>query len=182
MPGVQAIPTATEPARPAPINALTSQQALSLLKISLAGERRPIDDLIDWLRRENDASWLERAITGSGLASAAQLAALLDGRTGIEEIIAVKEASKSHLAEAQTSEHALGALAAYALSVASALVHHGRVISTRSRSEWSNVFTDLGEVLPEPWSQLFIRAAQAPSSIQSPPKSNHSPPGSPPRA
>ena len=78
------------------------------------------------------------------------------------ELVAVKERAKASMAEAVTKDEAAVATAAYFVTVAMALVHHGAMISSQPRDVLAAVLADLAGAAPAPWAELLMVAALRP--------------------
>lgn len=142
--------------------AVTPDQAARLLGIARHGPRRPVDDLIDRLRRPDGGAWFERTLDGFLGATLSETAHALErGRIGTIPLVAAKEAAKTRMVNAPSREAALEATACYFGVVASALAHFGEVITSRGREELDPLLIDLSDAAPPGWSSVFRRAAEA---------------------
>ena len=144
---------------PTPQPHLQKQTAVTMLSMGLVGKHRPLDDLIDRLSRPDGQVWLQTLLRRQDRTLPMSMQSLLDGTASLDQLKRTKDISKSLIADAETREMALGALAVYCLSVAAALVHHGQLISSQSREEWDTLFVDLSAVMPVPWRDLLMQAA-----------------------
>jgi len=144
-----------------PDDALTPRQAATLLALSVAGPRRPVDDLIERLRRPDGATWMAQALDAFSEQTIGVAAEdVLAGRVAPNDLVAAKEAAKARLADAKTIDDALGATLCYFAAAGAALAHHGEVISSRSRSDLQDVLIDLAAAAPPAWAELFEVAAE----------------------
>lgn len=135
----------------------TYHQASQLLELGLAGERRPIDELIRRLRqpdgRERLVEAAHKRIPPDGVQP------VITGLLTCKQLISLKEQAKTWLAEAATQDDATVALAIYCICIAGAAVHYRRLISSQMPEQWQLFLTDLAEVAPESWTELLLDAA-----------------------
>jgi hypothetical protein len=139
---------------------LTSEQASTLLKLGLAGPRRPVDDLIDRLTKPDAADWLFAALEAGpvrGMGSPSSL--LAHGKATLAQLESIKERSKAALKAGIDSDMRLAGIAGYFLALAAGLFHHHKLIGGRERTELNAVMLDLASVAPEPFSRLLSEAA-----------------------
>jgi hypothetical protein len=145
---------------------LTVEKATVFLRLGLEGPRRPVDDLIDRLRRSSGGSWLNDALQAGplkGQGSASEL--LIDGKATIAQLIAIKDRSKALVKEAVAGELRLAGIAGYFLSIAAGLQHHGKLITTRDHDQLAEILLDLAEAAPEPFKGLLSHAAVREPSV-----------------
>jgi hypothetical protein len=129
-----------------------------LLKLGLTQPRRPIDELIERLSRDDGATWFlglcqRQPLNLFGLANEA----LPGGRASVAQLTELKETGKRMLRESGTDSRLIG-MATYFLAVAAALANHGALICSRTREELDPVLLDLATVLPGQWSEMLGRA------------------------
>lgn len=141
---------------------LNERSALRLLRLGLSQPNRPVDALIDRLLAPGGHDWFRKTLQGPTFRTCVgePESALVRGRVLLVQLTALKEAAKS-LGADRDRENRLIARAAYDLSIAAALAHFGRIITGQRRSELLPVLTDLSEALPEPWSEMVLRATEA---------------------
>ena len=82
-----------------------------------------------------------------------------EGDVDIEALRRSKALAKRRAIRLRHGLWSEGPTAVYFLSVASGLVHHQALLSSRSRLEIDPVFLDLGETLDGTWKAFFERAA-----------------------
>ena len=138
----------------------SAEDALRLLTKCVLTERRPVDELVDRLRADDAEAWFSHALDLEGL-TLAQQQELLNGGMSRNELLALKEASKTHVAEAFNSEQGLAALLVYCLSVASAQAHAGELPSSQPRELWDQTWVQIADVAPTKWRDLLLKAAGA---------------------
>lgn len=157
------------PSKSAPDSStISASQASVFLKLGITGPRRPVDDVIDQLRKDRSGQWLTGALQGgpiaalgsaSGGASAADL--LANGKATLEQCSAIKEKSKKIVKHAVSPQERLGGIAGYFISIAAGLRHHDVLLTTHDREELAGILLDLAEVAPEPYATLLSEAALA---------------------
>src|SRR5213078_4402008 len=86
---------------------LRASTAMTMLGLAAARSTRPVDELIRRLRQPDGLSWLDIAVPTCGRTAPDQIAALLDGRANLEQMIAHKDRSKQQIAAAAGMDHAL---------------------------------------------------------------------------
>lgn len=157
------------PGHGADAGALGQQQAARLLKMGISGPRRSVDDLITRLEAP-DSEFFFRSLMRTGLlttiprtAAGAGADALCKPGLTIEQLTEVKDQSKNQAATSKSRDDYLAGVAAYYLSIAAALAHHGRLISATNRREMNDALLDLAASVPEPWADLLAQGALAPA-------------------
>lgn len=139
---------------------LGASDASHLLELGLSGPKRPIDRLIDRLSQPDAFLWLEKnLLSGPAGAFGDPLVYLVEGKATLDQLIAIKQTSKSLLGASPGDEANLTALAGYFFAVAAALVHHQTVICSRPRDEMTTALLDLAAVAAEPWATLLSDAS-----------------------
>lgn len=134
-----------------------------LLELGLAQPRRPVDALIDRLGATDGPAWFDRFLSTGPLAQTGDpVGALIDGAIQLDQLEAIKGASKALLAGAIAEDDRLAGLAGYFLTIAAGLAHHGSNLSSRSLGDLHPVLMDLASVCPEPWAQLLASAIPEP--------------------
>lgn len=140
--------------------ALGAPETARLLRLGMTEPTRPVDELIQRLRRPDGAAWLERSLAAS---PAARLGPARDVLIGsgltLQQFIGIKEDSKRLLSEARDADSRLRAMLGYFFAVAAALVHTRQRICSKGRDELDPILLDLAEVSPEPWSQWLGTAS-----------------------
>ncbi len=140
-------------------NTMTNDQATTLLMLGLtSGSSRQIDALLDRISETHVQPWFNRAL--GDVFDADAITAMLSGDIDIAGVKHHKREAKRQLTEATTQDSRLTALAGYCVTVASALAHHGTLISSRPGEEWTEVCADLAGVVSPEWRDLFTRAAE----------------------
>jgi hypothetical protein len=141
--------------------ALSEVGVSRLLQVGLDAPRRPVNDLVDRLLEPDGDQWLSRILhTGPVATHGLPKELLCEGRATFEQLMAIKGQSKQMLQGPGGRESRASALMGYMLAVAAALVHHGRMISSRPRSELDAVLLELADVTPGEWAGLLRRAAR----------------------
>ncbi len=130
--------------------------------LKLGQSPRPVDALIDRLSASDGHTWLgtnlERAF---GAKCGPVTEKLTDPSTPVDELVMLKDLSKQH-GRREGDDAGLTAMAAYFLSVAAAVAHHGVLISSRSQTELTSVLEDLAVVVEPPFRELLLKAVRAP--------------------
>ena len=164
-------PAPSKPSASTPVpdsSSISASQASVFLKLGITGPRRPVDDVIDHLRKDRTGQWLSSALqagpmtavgSAAGGASAAEL--LASGKATLEQCSAIKEKSKKIVKNAISPQERLGGIAGYFISIAAGLRHHDVLLTTHDRDELAGILLDLAEVAPEPFATLLSEAALA---------------------
>ncbi len=143
---------------------LGASDASRLLELGLSGPKRPIDGLIDRLCQPDAPLWLEKNLTsGPAGAFGDPVVYLVEGKATLDQLVAVKQTSKSLLGAGREDEPRLTALTSYFFAIAAALVHYRTIICSRSRNEVDAILLDLAAVAAEPWATLLSDAADTQS-------------------
>jgi hypothetical protein len=132
--------------------------ASRLLRMGLSGPRRPVDDLIDRLRRPDGSPWLTSALAAALAPGESPRELLIDGGGSLERLRAIKERGKAMLQSFTTPQERLSGLACYFMSIAAALRHHRTPIGGRDDDELRSALLDLAESAPPPWDDLVAQA------------------------
>lgn len=140
-------------------------QARRLLHMGLVQPFRPVDGLIERLTSPGGHEWLRKILVGPPFSSMNDSSlvgghGLLSGQVMMTQLIGLKEASKRQASDPDRNMR-MAARAGYDLAIAAALAHYGRVITGQKRTELMMALTDLAEALPEPWTALVHKAADA---------------------
>ena len=141
---------------------MSEAQAARFLRIGLSGSSSPIDELVRHLSTPGGDSWFEEQMASDlfgGTENARWL--LVDGRYGLEEIKEAKTKAKSLFAKEPGRSARLKGSLGYFLTLAAALAHHNRLISSRGRDDLDFAFEDLAYAVPDPWRELFFKALAA---------------------
>jgi len=121
---------------------------------------RPVDRVIRRLECADAEEWFTTFLARGPLSVFQDPEdALVNGRSGIDHLIALKNRAKTFLRESPESDEALYGILGYFLASAGALLHHGRLISSSRREDLDPMLLDLAGVLPDAYSQLLARAA-----------------------
>jgi len=140
---------------------VTRRQAHELLSVAAAGRPRPVDRLIERLRRTDGGEWFEGVIGRftRGLGNARE-DALLEGRLSLEATARAKEQAKTLLAEAMSVDDELAATACYFITCAAARLHCGAKIYSDESGGVEAALVDLADALPRGWAELTRAAAE----------------------
>jgi hypothetical protein len=139
---------------------ISEEQASLMLKLGLPGPRNAADDLVNFLESLEGPAWAARVIEEPPFnANRAATASLFTSKVPLESLQALKEAGKEMVKRPTTRSVYLAGLAAYYLAIASALLHHGQVITRTPRAELNQILIELASVAPAPWRELFVAAA-----------------------
>jgi hypothetical protein len=143
---------------PEPID---SRRASELLRMGVVGEqKRPLDRLLERLSTAGGVVWFQDELRSNALKLGEDPeSALARGRLGLIGLDEAKERAKQAAFGSTDVNQRLAATGAYYLCIASAAVHHNRLITSLPREELANAFLDFGAALPEPWSSMLGRAA-----------------------
>ncbi len=134
--------------------------ATRLLRFGLSEKARPIDELIDRLLDVDGPTWLDSVLRSGPAGSFGDpMVTLLDGAATLDQLMAVKQTSKSLLTRDANADSRLTALATYFFVVAAALGNHQTNICSRSGHELAEVLLELASVCPEPWREWLDHAA-----------------------
>ncbi len=138
--------------------------ATRLLRLGLSEHHRPIDELLDRLLQKDGGKWLEVALKGGPTGSfGSPIAFVFEGKATLDQLIAIKQTSKSLLHAEPNLNGRLTALASYFFAVAAALLHHHTNISSRTRDELDSVLLELAAVCPPPWAAFLDKSSSTPS-------------------
>jgi hypothetical protein len=142
-------------------NTIDPKRASELLRMGVVGDqKRPLDRLLDRLHAPGGDVWFQDALRIPTLRLGDDPeAALARGRLGVVGLDEAKERSKQAAFGSVDANERLAATGVYYLCIASAAVHHNRLITSLPREELANAFLDFGAALPEPWSSMLGRAA-----------------------
>jgi hypothetical protein len=145
-----------------PTRHLTNHQTANLLRRGMKVKVRPIDALLARLNTPGGWKWLESLMRDEFTDE--QLNIVHNGgdqsSSSQDRLLEIKEIAKTSVAEASTEEKALVAMAVYSLTVASGLVHHGQLYSSRPAVEWYELFADLAGVASPHWREMLFTAAE----------------------
>jgi hypothetical protein len=141
---------------------LTPADASRLLRLGMNDERRPIDDLIDYLNEAPTKDRLTGLLSHETFGLEEPHKDLVDGQASAERLRDVKDMSKVLYKRGKNREERMTGMAGYFLSVAAALAHHQQRICSRNREELDQLLLDLAEVAPDPWSTLLNQATETP--------------------
>lgn len=153
-------PNPSNEPNPNPPTSLGIDQTLAtrLIRLGLASQGRPIDDVIARLERADGEVWFEHslAIAPLNAVTRAPIATI-----PLETIRNAKEAAKHLLRHpVDANERLLGVLA-YFVCVGVALVQHNQLICGRGNAEVQSVLADLATAVPLNWSGLLAKASRA---------------------
>ncbi len=138
---------------------LADATVTQLLALGVTRQQRPVERLIERLVAPDGAGWFDLQTRTPIMSSCGDPAAgLVRGAWGLVQVDRFKDACKlKALTDPDTSAR-LTALAAYFIAIASAIVHHRRLITSQSPRELEEVLAELAGATPEPWSGLFAQA------------------------
>jgi hypothetical protein len=143
-----------------PYDDLNQADASRLLHLGLTGPPRPVDQLINRMSTKDGHTWLRKTLeTGPTAAFGPPVAQLVEGAATLDQLVTMKQSGKSLAGSSCDDQSTLAAMVCYFFPIASAMVHHGRNICSRSRDELNVTLLDLATVAPEPWADLLSRAA-----------------------
>lgn len=130
-----------------------------LLRLGLTEASRPVDDVIERLRRRDGAEWMLQALSSGPLAIEEPAATPSLGAMPAAQLLACKEACKTllhHATEVDARQHAI---LNYFICVAAALIQHRQRICSKGREELDPILLDLAEAAPAPWGDWLGSAA-----------------------
>jgi hypothetical protein len=139
---------------------MSMEKASLFLRLGMSAPRRPVDDLIDRLRKPDGGRWLARALEDGpmrGMGSPTDL--LVNGKATVQECMLIKDHSKVFVRKATESDAKMAGIAGYFLAIAAGLRHHGVLLTTRERAGLRDILLDLSEALAEPYRDLVSHAA-----------------------
>lgn len=134
---------------------LADNQAAHLLDLAHGGGVRPIDAVLDRLTGPGGQAWLSDALQRLGGDVRTRL---VDGGP-VESFAALKEQAK--VLGNRGCESALAGRLGYFLTIAAALAHHNRLISSRSGGDIQPILVELGPHLDPELEAVVARAVQA---------------------
>jgi hypothetical protein len=120
---------------------------------------RSVERLIQRLELDDGPTWLRDALKHGRWGESTDVhERLSSGTASLDELRAVKDASKALYERVEADAHLAG-VAGYFFSLAAAIVQYGTCIGSYDRAELRETFLDLASVSPPPWSDLCERAA-----------------------
>lgn len=137
---------------------ISDQHLSRLLPIGLSKNRRPIDELLEYLEEfdRNDGTltvlW-DGAVGLDGLEK--ELTNVIPDLNRLKDL---KAKAKTIIKSPSDRLSLLGSMLAYFLIIASSLVHHGQPLSSQSLKKLTEAFRELSLVTPDPWKGLLERA------------------------
>lgn len=140
---------------------LNDDKTIHLIRIAAADLPKPESDLRSRLRADDALSWLEAEVGRTAASVGVTTPSILDGTASLADLRRVKSRAVALARECHHARDRMSALLVHHLVVASALLHHGVLISERAREQWDDRFLDLALDAPEPWKSLLRRAADA---------------------
>lgn len=145
---------------------LADATVTQLLALGVSRQQRPVDRLIERLAAPDGPGWFDlQTRTPTMSAGGDPAAGLARGAWGLVQVDRFKDTCKlKALTDPDTSAR-LTALAAYFIAIASAIVHHRRLITSQPPKELEEVLAELAGVTPEPWSGLFAQAVVELNSV-----------------
>jgi hypothetical protein len=148
------------------VHQLDATQTSQFLRLALVGNR-PVDRLIDRLRRPDGKKWFGQLLEMGplGRLQGDVEGCLVGGSVTLEDLLAVKDAGKAFYAEVRDPDQRLMGAATYFLVVAAAVLHHRELITSQSHADLDPIFFELSEVCPSPYADFFARAAVAASEM-----------------
>jgi hypothetical protein len=155
-----------------PDEALQNRETISrLLQLGITGPRRPVDALVERLSAADGAAYFKQMLARAPIKNLGDPeVALVHGRCDEVALDRLKEASKRLLQDAINDTDRLAGLAGYFFSVAAALVHQDRNITSRSTQELHEVLLELASVSPGAWARFLGAAAIKARDAQTPKK------------
>ncbi|MFO0873505.1 MAG: hypothetical protein U0575_05980 [Phycisphaerales bacterium] len=142
---------------------LNDDQTMHLLRIAASDIPRPMEDLCERLRSPDGRGWLEAEIGRMAIADALSSELLIGGGADLGALRSLKRRAVRLAESSLNARDRLAALIVHDAAIASALVHHGVLLSRRPREEWDQRLIELAASAPEPWRTLFRRAADVES-------------------
>jgi len=140
---------------------LSSEVTTRFLKMGLDGPKKPIDSLLQRLRDTSDPNFFTTLLEQSTKKSAAELETILASGAGdLDTILGFKNQSVELFRRYKDLQSHLGATAIYFTSIAAALTHHGKVITSQSESDLEVALLDMAATLESPWADLLIGAVE----------------------
>lgn len=144
---------------------VTPRQARDLLRVAAPATPRPVDRLIDRLKRTDGAEWFGGVMERFTRRVAGRSAeALLEGRLSPETLTRGKEQAKTLLAEATSLEDEIAATACYFMTCAAARAHHGIRIHRDESGAVEAALVDLADALPAGWAEMARAGAEGTSA------------------
>lgn len=141
--------------RSGPPRDVTDELATRLLHLGM-DEETPVDHLVTRLTLPDGPQWFEEALSTPSIRDGERLRV---GPCLHQELLDLKDRSKSLLSHAGNSTEEAIAILGYLLAQAAHLVHHDAPLSASLPEEVSQAFDDLAAIAPSPWNDFF-RAAR----------------------
>ena len=145
-------------------------RAESVLRMALVRNQRAIDRVLDYLAAGGPSPTGEGAAPGGDVfgeliggarwpGGVVRMEDVVVGGVSLETLGRLKQAGKQMARSSLDEEGRMAGSGVYALAVASALAHHGEVISSAGRGDLRTLLADFAELTGEPWRGVFGRAA-----------------------
>jgi hypothetical protein len=141
--------------------AVPASLATRLLNLGRQTSRGPLADLIRRLDRPDGRVWLSGAMADwpfTQIGGDAE-STLLRGQASLDQLATLKRTAKSQASDPGDADRLIRAVLGYYLSVATALVHHQKNLSSQPPNDLADAFGELGAALGAPWDDLAGRAA-----------------------
>jgi hypothetical protein len=138
---------------------LNDDKTIHLIRIAAADLPKPDSDLRSRLRAADAAAWIDTEVGRVAAAVGSSAAAVVEGTASLEMLRRMKSRAVAMARENLHARDRMSALLVHRLVVASALLHHGVLISESTREVWDDRLLDLALDAPEPWQSLLRRAA-----------------------
>jgi hypothetical protein len=119
---------------------------------------RPVERVIERVRREDGAAWLDHALWRTTKIDPRVVHTFARDPHDLGLLRALKDMAHARRRRAITPEAAAEATAAYFLLAGAALAQHGVVIVGNRPRPLADVLADLGEAAPDPWRATLLRA------------------------
>lgn len=141
---------------------ITPDRATRMLRLGMTGPRRGVDDVIDRLRTPDGWKWWESCMSELGEGSAKDAAArLVEGKADLKALTTAKELHKTRMSSGNPVPQRLASMAAYYACIAAAQCHYKKPITNQNPALLGEALADLAASTPDPWSDLFGKAAMS---------------------
>ena len=137
---------------------IDQSMATRLIRLGLASQGRPIDDVITRLERADGEVWFEHSLA---IAPLNAIALAHSSTIALETLKQAKESAKQLLKNPADADERLVGVLAYFVCVGVALVQHKQLICGRSSTEVRSVLADLATAVPLSWAGLLAKASLA---------------------
>ncbi len=140
---------------PAACALLESRSAHALRRALVAGPLMPVDPLVGELASIQDRrGYLDSALHDSGGA----LGSAVSPEVALDLLSQIRDRAVAGFRDAAATEERNRCLAAFAVAMASGLVHHGVLLTSQPRCDVDLLLAELAGLLPRDLAELFNRA------------------------